>query len=489
MPLEIAPEDQAAIVLATTNNEVILDSLYPAVQQLIASAEQSVVQIDVEIVRVQHILRTLVGRRKKECNKIRRFKATMAPHRKLPNALLVEIFAFCTEYAVIPHGNTEAPWSLACVCARWRQVVHRTRALWSRIRTLSNNTCAWDLRFTRTIETLLARNHGSHISMDATFDGNLSIRRGSQFTEFLLSYGRRLQNLSVTASSSYIRNFIDVPPGVLQNLTTLTIRSVQFGESISHIPLIDVAPNLRHLTVGFTLHQIPSTLSIAALSHLISLALVVTVPRDVAFQILLCCASLVNCEMTIDDYPPRLVRGSVHTLPELKRLLIRVNNCNRLDWIEDLRLPRLMDFECLAESGTWQPTWTQSITGSRTLERLAINFRVGEVDLECILDSAPSLRILDMRKAAGDSISLAILSRMSVGDLAPRLEFLGCSIATSESLSWHFDMLEERRSHHTRPSHIAQVKLYKYPRHISEDIRNRFDMMNNSDWDIMLKRR
>ncbi|KAF9455630.1 hypothetical protein BDZ94DRAFT_1179594, partial [Collybia nuda] len=60
------------------------------------------------------------------------YRTTIAPHRKLPNEILTEIFFAASGKVTVPVANidTEPPWTLFRVCKRWREIASTTPKLW-----------------------------------------------------------------------------------------------------------------------------------------------------------------------------------------------------------------------------------------------------------------------------------------------------------------------------------------------------------------------
>ncbi|KAF8626664.1 hypothetical protein AX15_004755 [Amanita polypyramis BW_CC] len=104
------------------------------VQEVIAEAKHHLGSLQLAIGRAQEALRQLKDSRSQLDTYIKAHEAVIAPIRRVPDDVLIEIFTYC-----LPSGHEAAPDPMAAplllarVCQRWRRVTTSTPTLWSTV--------------------------------------------------------------------------------------------------------------------------------------------------------------------------------------------------------------------------------------------------------------------------------------------------------------------------------------------------------------------
>ncbi|KAF9016225.1 hypothetical protein BDZ89DRAFT_1166368 [Hymenopellis radicata] len=139
-------------------NHPPLDVELPAFRKIVEDARAALEDVDSKIFQARQLLKNLLSARQRAESHLEEAKSVLHPMRSIPNELLLEIFSRCIPEifsdedpdALDPKG---APWLLARVCHRWRELAVNTPQLWTHVRLdfdkhrrhISDQQCAYKL--------------------------------------------------------------------------------------------------------------------------------------------------------------------------------------------------------------------------------------------------------------------------------------------------------------------------------------------------------
>ncbi|KAJ7685146.1 hypothetical protein DFH06DRAFT_1157592 [Mycena polygramma] len=350
---------------------------------------------EANISRIDSQIRDLMRLRHRERGLIASLKLAIAPIRKLPAEILVEIFCYVHAsswwYLTGPRSNVELKRVLAIsqVCAHWRQVVCTTPQLWAVALPIKLGKPPSD-PYLSMAKTLLERS--SPFPIPVTLD--LESRSPARLIDLLFSTAPRWQSLNLR--DNFSARFREMPPNTLANLTDV---AVDIRGPLPKYPVAVKAflsaPRLRRVDLDVedtTNFPMPW----AQLTHL---TLSESSPQ-ISLDILLQCTSI--CKAKFKDMQPWAIEpgaGPPVTLPQLKHLEAQFEGDSLgaphiMPFFARLGLPALKD---LNVSAGWENVWSSTVftqfqTRSPNLERLWINNSYLEPEeLIAILLAAPNL--------------------------------------------------------------------------------------------------
>ncbi|KAF9016248.1 hypothetical protein BDZ89DRAFT_923976, partial [Hymenopellis radicata] len=112
-----------------------LDVELSAFRKVAEDTHTALEDLDSKIVQAQELLKNLLSARRQAQSHLEDVKSILHPIRSIPNELLLEIFGHCI--SKIPSDEDPdtldpkgAPWLLARVCHRWRELAVNTPQLW-----------------------------------------------------------------------------------------------------------------------------------------------------------------------------------------------------------------------------------------------------------------------------------------------------------------------------------------------------------------------
>ena len=120
---------------AFLHNDELPATVQSTMLSRLSDAEGDLSTLENEIARMESILHALRSQRAQDLSRIEFYREALAPHRKLPNEVLGEIFVYATRIVTLPPKEywREAPWNISHVCAKWRNIALSTPALWDYI--------------------------------------------------------------------------------------------------------------------------------------------------------------------------------------------------------------------------------------------------------------------------------------------------------------------------------------------------------------------
>ncbi|KAJ6496639.1 hypothetical protein C8R47DRAFT_1114911 [Mycena vitilis] len=301
---------------------------------------------EANISRIDSQIRDLMRLRDRERGLIASLKLAIAPVRKLPAEILVEIFCYVNApswwYLAALRSNAELKSVLAIsqVCAHWRQVVCTTPQLWAVALPIKLGKPLSD-SYLSVAKSLSERS--SPFPIPVTLD--LESRSPARLIDLLFSTAPRWRSLNLR--DNFSTRFREMPPNTLANLTEV---AVNIRGSPPKYPLAVKAflsaPRLRRVELGVQ-NTTDFPMPWAQLTHL---TLSESSPQ-ISLDILLQCTSI--CKAKFKDMQPWALEpgtGPPVTLPQLKDLEVQfegdsLEGQHILPFFARLGLPALEDLK------------------------------------------------------------------------------------------------------------------------------------------------
>ena len=220
----------------------------------VSQAGSDLVQLDSEINQVQAVLEALHQKREALLMFTAEHNAILAPIRRLPLELLIDIFIRCSPPSPLWHGQ-EAPSLCAQVCAGWRQAAVSTQPLWSSIRILYHGCLNVAL-----FKTWLSWANSCALSVSIVFRQweHLHVEHWQQFSsliDLVVGHCDCWQDIRLCLPPSRIH---DLGKSVKHCLSKLELIDISNSDSISpwlELDAFEYAPRLR--TIRFKPVGIP----------------------------------------------------------------------------------------------------------------------------------------------------------------------------------------------------------------------------------------
>jgi hypothetical protein len=435
---------------ALSNNLPLSDEHELEVGRTLKHADKELTLLNEEITRFEAMLLDLHARRVHGLSQIHLHRIVVSPLRKLPNAVLAEIFMHCVPDGVdLPVERFSAPWILGQVCSRWRQVALGTPFLWNNLR-LQYGNWSNDTGLSHLAKHYLARSGMMPITLEIRGDDIGYVQSVSDpIFDIVIPYARRLQKISIDCHPVWLKPFFELPAGVLNRLETMVLRV--FGDR--HIPdvvtVFDKAPRLSQVTLMFnaslTSYRLPWT-------RLTDLHLpCAMINPDLALVLLRYCTRLLNCSIQLgpgdaaSQTLPTIL--PLVTLDKIRSFVVNIEHCAHFSqFLRRLVLPNLVTFELVSVNRAhgWEPAFVPLLTHSRLLQSLSVSLVVLVPSIELLLKDSPRLVSLDLKR--GQAFSSTTLDRMSTGAWVPTLATLACVV---DELKPFLSMLEGRLSSQT----------------------------------------
>ncbi|KAJ7776771.1 hypothetical protein DFH07DRAFT_978851, partial [Mycena maculata] len=342
-------------------------------------------------------------------------KQVIAPIRKLPAELLVQIFLCTIDPYSTPLGSSNKDVLVLCgVCAHWRQLVCTTPQLWARQLAIKAKKSHSDT-YLAIVKTFLERSapHPIPISL------NDEERTASEpLVDFILTLAPRWKSL----------NFNEISPSKLCQLDSNALRNPESvdlrtsNEKLIYGPAVRVfldAPRLRSVTLevlSTTRFPMPwSQLTYLAISEQSS---------QLCLDIILQCINIVTVKFTDMEpwiQPPGL--APIVQLPRLEDLEVAFFESDGdivMPFFTRLDLPalRILNFHPELDSSWSSADFTPFQRRSPNIQELTIEncSTLDSADLICVLQAAPNLVKLDLALCM-DCIDDSVFDFLQYSDL------------------------------------------------------------------------
>ncbi|KAG9025410.1 hypothetical protein FRB95_010206 [Tulasnella sp. JGI-2019a] len=284
---------------------------------------------------------------------------TLLPISRLPNDLLIEIFAIASEmkyqFIGIDNGNRRHMLeTLVCVCQEWREIVHNTPSLWAHIH--SNNPHMFSLEsLARSGEVPL---HISFFDLDNTVYEDYAV-----YEDFKMKIFRevhRWKSIEMSAVNWELLKELE------QQSAPLLEKLVVWGDRKTEAGTLNLfrgsASRLRHLTLG--------DITIPWESNLLSGLRTLSISRSQGdcpsaqqvMHILQSCPDLTSFNLRLPEIHPGpiLLEHSAVELPRLEYLSINIHPLMADHLLQRMRIPSCKIFD-IGQYGATKPIFSAAM--------------------------------------------------------------------------------------------------------------------------------
>lgn len=149
-----------------------------------------------EITGVEKLLESLVKKHKNASQQVDKLAVALAPHKRLPQELLSQIFVHTMEGmdVSVPPVKSMVPNVLGEVCSRWRAVAHTNPQLWNHLRVFSG----FSREASGALCTIISRSGSSPMYITLRND-YMSV--GKSFFDTLGNQSHRIRGLRLTVDT------------------------------------------------------------------------------------------------------------------------------------------------------------------------------------------------------------------------------------------------------------------------------------------------
>ncbi|KAF9468319.1 hypothetical protein BDZ94DRAFT_779964 [Collybia nuda] len=371
----------------------------------------------------------------------------LAPHRKLPDDTLGDIFShFSFDPIHIPFVMPETPWNLTSVCSRWRRIALDTPRLWCDVQVDCETDWPRYMQIAAVVWEIFARSKGQPITLKVKAKSGICMwnwtGNSHPVSDFVIPYIQRLRSLSLAVPAAWLSPFLGLPAGVMESLEEIELLAV--GDPAPGIiaAIFRNVPLLRKVSVKGAFNQHAFRLPWAQLTdlHLPNALL----HPDTAISILKRCTNIVSCILSIehDDSEPPVSTplSSPAELTKLEELEVNIDLCKSpVQFFQLLELPTLRRL-CVPKelfSKPWDPALAPVFAQFFALQHLDLSMSIETVDIETLLRAAP--RLTNLFLTQGRSLSNTTLESMARGDIVPELRHLACWVF---DITTFFDLLD-----------------------------------------------
>jgi F-box-like len=458
--------------LGTYHNDLLPDNIQKEIQKQLSDAEYRLASLEatissssfdstINVLKIEHSDLT---------HRIQSYRIAIAPHRKLPSDILLEIFLRCTTSCITarPHlsGSHAEPHNLVRVCSKWRQLVLHTPELWRDIFVLYETKEDLELNAALVRDIILLCGSAS-VSLSIQVDVAEGLRFGrtkNPISDLVIELAGRLRDLTWVGKSEILADFLILPAGSVEFLENIHL---EFNDRSFDLSLMKSLPiqvfkdahKLRTFTLEvMPLWRVPSIVISPFDLHLpwnqmAYLKFTDYIMHWEAFLLLLYrCPNLSEFHGSIHSvsrHDDELKRGSllptVPVLPNFNQLSI---SCNKVfeHLFPCLNLPNLTSFQLhdrfgLSDSIDWNATILPFFVRSNRLTDLMLDThsQVPENIIHGYLHELPFLVSFSLR--SGRPLLQETLQDIASGELVPVLETLECMVIEFESF---LQILEQR---------------------------------------------
>ena len=463
------------------------------IQNIISLGNSDLSKLDVELDRVQEVVKQLSRRRDEISEHITKHKAFLSPVRGIPDEVLAEIFICC-----LPQFEREgkrsssfrrlqAPLLLAQICSRWRAIALSTQKLWSFIHidygplTAESDVAQMSLWLERSGTHLL-----SLVLRERIDPSNYTHEDRALILDTILSSSRRWQDVEICA----LRETVDYLSPIRNALPALQSVALRMNNTNFQQPCIcdafEIAPALR--TVDLGVDVLPTTFKFPWI-HLTDFAshdTMFTPPE--CLEILRLCPRLISCWFGIlYDHP---IEPTTPPLQHFHLINFRLPPESHLgSFFDCLTLPAL-GAVCLDQA---QTSVTQGWPGPQFLNLLRrssctlhkFTWALDSVKIENILpclEIMPDLKELQIFPDLGHSLP-ELLKSLTLGkpdgaerQLCPKLQAIQLSVDHAFDAKVLSDFVKSRRNIDTVRDGVVRfrcIRLLPVPMHWEPEMRLR----------------
>ncbi|KAF7375548.1 F-box domain-containing protein [Mycena sanguinolenta] len=273
--------------------------------------------------------------------------AIIYPILSLPVETTTEIFRRCTPaQSNLGKSPSEAPWVLAQVCRRWRQIAINTPYLWQSL-LFRDDEESMEL-----LHLWLSRSGRLPLKLNLT---SIDPSRSASLVETSLLHCHPWQDVKFGLPSGSFSG-LDIRGVSLPLLQSISLRSVLWSsEPILGTFTITDAPSLRHVDVSV----LPTMKLDIPWAPMTTLTLIQNVSLTECMSLLKECRNLVN--LTVSTTGPVATHTDLVTLTSLKTLTCNLGDASVL---KHLTLPHLLRLTVISFDGAHVPVFSTFINRS-----------------------------------------------------------------------------------------------------------------------------
>ena len=174
--------------------------------QTIAKLERDIEGYDLEISRLQSRIFSLQYKRGLVVDYVSRHKSLLAPIRRLPNDVLIEIFSFSSFSTTVGCDGSEVNLpqvNLGQVCSHWRSIINASPMLWSRLNLMLDDPTFSNATMMNVVNMLLTKSMDHSLTIDVTSVDGENIHPALQL---LLNHSNRWMDATLQCNTSILRH-------------------------------------------------------------------------------------------------------------------------------------------------------------------------------------------------------------------------------------------------------------------------------------------
>jgi hypothetical protein len=226
MPTEC--ETSTELKLWSTSEYTPSGNIQHRICGLLSEAIEDLDALKREVAETQEWLRYLEQKIRTDAVRIKHLRIATSSLKKIPSEIITEIFLHLKPHKIyLPPGNSQYPWILGHVCARWRHILWDSPSVWGSIDIQKyeeegrppriGNMISWDRRICEPLGYLL-----SQTSM--TLSLAASHREVPVILDLIMAHNHRFTSLKLVATTERVRNsLLDLPAHSFERLEFLDL--------------------------------------------------------------------------------------------------------------------------------------------------------------------------------------------------------------------------------------------------------------------------
>lgn len=453
------------------------------IDNVISLGNSDLSKLDVDIDRVQEVLKQLSRRRDEISEHIMNHSALLSPVRRIPDEVLGEIFIYCLprfekkgrQKSSFLHD--QAPILLGQICSRWRTVALSTHVLWSFIRidygpdTVESDVAQMSLWLERSATCPL-----SLMLRERIDQRDYSREERALVLDTILPSSHRWQDVEIFALRDTVDGLSPIR-NALPLLQSLALR--MYGTNVvqpCRCDAFELAPALRMVDLGFGVSPTSFKLPWTHLTNFSSRHTPYT-PTE-CLEILRLCPNLTSCSLgLISDYP---IESTTPHLRHCRLINFRISpESNHGSFFDCLTLPALrtvcLDPQKTSRSNSWPGQQVLDLLQRSLCTLEKFTWGLDSVKIENIircLESMPDLKELQIMPVLGHSLPELLKSLMlgapdeTETRLCPKLQAVQLSIDHSFDVGALSAFIRSRRNIETVRDGTDRFKCIRLLSHL-----------------------
>jgi hypothetical protein len=439
-------------------NEPLSPSEETSIRVLLSSSENELEEINAKIT---HAASTPELLEQLELHStIRRIcRVALAPHKRLPLEMLLEIFEqYGSKEVTLPPPRASTAiddfsihWNLARVCSWWRRAIFCRPGYWVNFR-----ASGFDDQYRGLYQQAFDRNISSPLPI--TLSCPFYPLSTNDLTHTIYPNAPRIKSLVLTLRDQECLDFLTHPPGLFHALEDIVLR-FEYVPSFPAVKstVLEGACSLRsvafQLFPGQYCHSFPhlafNNLCVPW-TQLTKVLMDINISVSAAHLMLSQCESMVHCALRVvnNDSPPPLQCNSIVVVPNLQGLDVYCAGETYSEFLQPLVMPSLKELFFRISAHSEHRDWPGAALLS-FIHRSRCSFELWHsreliprlVDLEGLLSELPSATSITINPAGG--IHIPTINKIGKGILLPWIKHFECAV-TLENLKPLLDMLDTR---------------------------------------------